>query len=93
MGQAAAEWKKKLCNWVLQLFQRMVSSYLSEMLAARGGHEVGVTYVIDTEEGVQNLCLLTGIILVDLVACSFQPAHLALPLEESFKTQKLSSVL
>lgn len=78
--------EKKLCNWVLQLFQRMIASHLSDVLAARGGREGGVTYILDTEQ-------MTWIILVDLVAYSFQPAHLSLPLEESFKRQKQSLVL
>jgi len=44
--------EKKLCNWVLQLFQRMISFYLSDVLAARGGRQVGVTCILDTEEGI-----------------------------------------
>lgn len=58
-----------------------------------GEHEVGVNDIIGPEEGVLNLYLLTGIILVDWVSHSFQPAHLFLPLGESFKRPKQPLVL
>ena len=51
--------KKKLCSWVLQVFQRIITSNLNKVLAARGRHEVGVTYIVDSEEVVLDLCLLT----------------------------------